>query len=131
MRNGRSRVARSALLDELLREAAQRLTCVALPDASAPEIDARLQRERLAAGAEAAEVSRDGIGRLPDGAMFASVDTAYAVKGGKALPWSFAGYGQPGELQEFEDFGLQLLTPLTTVEVLRAGYRPVWHATAA
>jgi hypothetical protein len=63
--------------------------------------------------------------------MFACGDAAHAVKGGKALAWSFAGYDRPRGLEDFRDTGLRLLTPPTTVEVLRAGYRPAWHATAA
>ena len=102
-----------------------------LPDASAPEIDARLHRERLAVGVEARELDSGGLAGLPDGAMFAAGDTAYAVKGGKALAWSFAGYGEPRALQDFQDRGLRLLTPATTVDILKAGYRPAWHATAA
>jgi hypothetical protein len=102
-----------------------------LSHASAPEIDARLHGERLAAGADAPPLSRGDLARLPDGAMFADGDTAYAVKQGQALPWSFAGYGRLRRLQDFRDAGPHLITPATTVEVLRAGYRPVWHATAA
>jgi hypothetical protein len=106
-------------------------TALMVPGASAPEIDARLHRERPAAGVEAPELSRGDVARLPDGAMFASGDTAHAVKGRQALPWSFAGYGGPRELDEFSGSGLRLLTPATTVEALGHGYRPVWHATAA
>jgi hypothetical protein len=102
-----------------------------LPHASAPEIDERLHRERMAAGADAPELSRGEVALLPEGAMFAEGDAAYAVKGRKALPWSFAGYGRPRELDEFSSTGLRLLTPATTVATLGTGYRPVWHATAA
>jgi hypothetical protein len=97
----------------------------------APDIDARLHRERPAAGAVVPELDRDGLARLPEGAMFSDGDKAYAVKGGKALLWSFAGYGSPRDLQDFDDSGLRQLTPPTTVEVLKAGYRPAWHATAS
>jgi hypothetical protein len=97
-------------------------------DISAPEIDARLHGERLAAGVNAPALSRESLARLPDGAIFAAGDAVHAVKGGKALRWSFAGYGRP---QELGGSGLRLLTPPTTVGVLRAGYRPAWHATAA
>ena len=62
--------------------------------------------------------------------MFADRDTAYAVKGGAALPWSFAGYGSPRGFDGVAGSALRLLTPAATVEVLRAGYRPVWHRTA-
>ena len=80
-----------------------------LPDAGAPEIDARLHRERLAAGATACELDSDRLVRLPDGAMFAVDDTAFAVKGGQALRWSFAGYGKPRRLDVLTGSGLRLL----------------------
>ena len=57
----------------------------------APALDAQLDRER-----------RDGsnkrmhplpIDDLPDGAMFATGDRAFAIRGDAVLPWSFAGYG--------------------------------------
>jgi len=101
-----------------------------MPTPRAPEMDARLHRERLAVGADAPMVARDALASLPDGAMFADRDTAYAVKGGAALPWSFAGYGSPRGFDGVAGSALRLLTPAATVEVLRAGYRPVWHRTA-
>src|SRR4051812_31790821 len=86
------------------REAAltyARCVAGALRDASAPEIDARLHGERLAAGAEPPALSHGDLARLPEGAMFAEGNTAHAVKSGKALPWSFAGYGTPRTLRDF------------------------------
>ena len=67
---------------------------------------------------------------LPDGTMVADGGTAYALRGGKALRWSFAGYGPPADLGQLEDKALALLTPATTLAVLRHGFRPVWHPSA-
>ena len=102
----------------------------ARPTPSAPEMDARLHRERLAAGANVPMLGRTDLGGLPDGAMFADGDTAYAARGGEALPWSFAGYVKPRPLGDFAGSALRLITPPTTVEVLSAGYSPVWHRSA-
>jgi len=49
---------------------------------------------------------------------------------GSAMRWSFAGYGPPAALAQFGDEPLALLTPATTLAVLRHGFRPVWHPSA-
>jgi hypothetical protein len=55
---------------------------------------------------------------------------------GKALPWSFAGYGLPTDVSQLEDKALAedralvLVTPATTLAVLHQGFRPVWHPSA-
>lgn len=84
--------------------------------ANAPAMDVVLHRERLGAPPAAAA-------NLTDGAMIAAGNAAYAVRAGKASRWSFDGYGRPEPLPE----AAHLLTPLSTVAALRAGYRPVWH----
>jgi hypothetical protein len=93
-----------------------------------PEVDARLHDERLASNGKASQLDSDELARLPDGAMFADGETPYAVRSGKALPWSFAGYGAA------VGFGRspasRLITPLTTIDVLRAGFKPIFHKTA-
>ena len=92
---------------------------------SAPEMDARLHPERLAimAGGGLALPA----GALPDGAVFARGDAAFAVRGGASLPWSPGGYGRPAPLPRG---AVRVLTPPTTLAALRAGYAPLWHATA-
>ncbi|MGX9116783.1 hypothetical protein ACWTU6_08820 [Mesorhizobium sp. BHbsci] len=96
----------------------------------APQVDKRLHKERLAAGGRAPVVSAEEIAGLPDGAMVAEGGNAYAMRGGKALRWSFAGYGDPVGFGGFADRPIRLLTPATTVSVLRQGYEPVWHLSA-
>jgi hypothetical protein len=101
----------------------------------APQVDKRLHKERLASGGRAPVVSAEELAGLPDGAMVADGGDAYAMRGGKALRWSFAGYGDRvgGDPVGFGGFAgrpIRLLTPATTVSVLRQGYEPVWHASA-
>ena len=95
-----------------------------------PEIDSRLHRERLASGGTMIEIDRQGLVKLPDGAVIFDGQSDYAIRGGKALRWSFAGYDQ---LIGFDDFGVDemcIVTPATTIAALTAGYRPVWHPSA-
>jgi hypothetical protein len=114
------------------REAAKRYAG-AFSDASgiaAPkvtEIDARLHAERLAAGASPRELTEAEVRALPDGAMVAFDAKPFAMKGGALLPWSFAGYCDAPASCRSLSAGANLLTPPTTVAVLRAGYRPAWH----
>ncbi len=65
---------------------------------------------------------------LPDGAVVAFDGRPFAVRNGKLLPWSFDVYGAP--VRSPENAHLTLLTPPSIVNVLRAGCRPVWHASA-
>ena len=92
----------------------------------APMLDKRLHRERLASGGMPRVVAAEELAALPDGVMVAAGSRVYALRGGAALPWSFAGYGKP---VGFASLGpmLKLLTPATTLAVLRRGYDPVWH----
>lgn len=94
----------------------------------APMVDKRLHKERLASGGRPPAV--DELAGLPDGAMVADGARAYALRGGKALRWSFAGYDEPVEFDRLAGRPLGLLTPATTLCVLRQGYEPVWHPTA-
>ncbi|TIS97067.1 hypothetical protein [Mesorhizobium sp.] len=96
----------------------------------APQVDKRLHKERLAAGGRAPVVSAEELAGLPDGTMVANGGSAYAIRGGKALRWSFAGYGDPVGFGGFAGRPIRLLTPTTTVSVLRQGYEPVWHPSA-
>lgn len=93
----------------------------------APMLDARLHRERLASGGRPVALGAGELAALPDGAMVAEGSRAYALRSGAALPWSFAGYGAPVGLGSLGSGELRLLTPATTVAVLRQGYRPVWR----
>jgi hypothetical protein len=92
----------------------------------APEVDRRLHRERLASGGKGKALSAGELSSLPDGAMITAEGKPYAVKDGRALPWSFGGYGPSAAISSITGGALRLVTPPTTVAVLAAGYRPVW-----
>ena len=96
----------------------------------APMVDKRLHKERLASGGKAPDVTVDELAGLPDGTMIAGSGIAHALRGGKALRWSFAGYGDPAAFNTLAGEQLSLLTPATTVSVLRQGFDPVWHPSA-
>lgn len=99
--------------------------------ARAPEMDAVLHAQRPAAGRTSMPLSDAGIRSLPDGAMVAFGNRAFALRGGALLPWSFAGYGKPPEGRRGLPDGARLLTPPATVAALKAGYMPAWHESAA
>jgi len=94
--------------------------CFASERASAPQMDAALHHERMVGKLHLAATD---IAALPDAAMIAVRDRAFALRAGAAFPWSFAGYGRAQQLPD----SARLLTPVSTVEALRRGYRPVWH----
>lgn len=94
------------------------------------EIDGRLHAERLAAGAAPRPLTETEVRALPDGAVVALGERPFAVRRGALLPWSFGGYGAPPPACRSLPDGIALVTPPTTVAVLRAGYRPVWHDSA-
>lgn len=96
----------------------------------APMVDKRLHKERLASGGRPLAVSVLELDSLPDGTMIADGGTAYALRAGKAREWSFAGYAHPIGIERLDGRPLRLLTPATTVAVLRQGFAPVWHPTA-
>ncbi len=66
---------------------------------------------------------------LPAGAFVAVGDAPALVLEDRLVPWSPAGYGAPLDRPGRGD--AVLLTPPSTVEVLRHGYRPVLHPSAA
>ncbi len=97
--------------------------------ASADDIDAALHLSRVAGGRQARFIS--SVGSLPDGAMFTFPDEPHEVwlawRGGLHR-WSHGGYVEqrvPNPLS-----AVDVVTPLQTVEVLRAGYRPSVHPSA-
>lgn len=94
---------------------------VAPPSANA--MDAVLHRERLDGTIKRRHRLPAPVPDLPDGTMIAIGDIAFAIAGGRALGWSFAGY-RPAEV---EGQSAHLLTPPSTVRALAAGYRPVFH----
>ena len=90
---------------------------------TAPEMDAMLHAQRLALRPALGSTE---ISALPEGAIITVGKDSYAVRDGRALRWSFAGYGDPEPLPETAT----LTTPPATVAALRNGYAPVWHPSA-
>lgn len=103
------------------RAAWARGSAVDPPQAEA--MDAALHRERLDGRAKRRHEVSAPISDLPDGAMIAAGDDAFAIKAGRAFRWSCGGYSPaeaPGD-------PVSLLTPPSTLNALAAGYRPVLH----
>lgn len=96
-------------------------------DPKAAEIDRLLHAERQASSGKRNGLDAADFDALPDGAMVARGDAAFAIKDGKARRWSFEGYGAAYSLDHSARRDLALLTPPTTLAALRAGYEPVWH----
>lgn len=93
----------------------------------ASEMDEILQGERLDGRAKRRHRAR--LDALPDGAMIAIDGEAYAVRGNSILRWTPKGYA--ARERRMRDTTVDLLTPPSIVAVLKAGYRPGWHASAA
>jgi hypothetical protein len=94
---------------------------------SAPEIDDRLHAERQAP--ERPFVASPD--ELPDGVFVLLEERgeqAYLVWGDRLLAWSPGGYRERRPRPKGE--GVWLLTPKSTVEVIRADYVPEVHASA-
>jgi hypothetical protein len=90
----------------------------------APQVDKRLHKERLASGGQPIRLSPRTLADLADGTMISSDNRPYALRDGCALPWSFGGYQTPVSLARLTD--PVMITPPTSVAVLRTGYKPIW-----
>ena len=89
-----------------------------------PALDEVLHRERTAPPWQAP------LDTLPDGAFVAlpGDPRPFLVLGGALLAWTPGGYTDRAARPPA---AVEVLTPRSTVEALRAGYRPVLHPTAA
>ncbi len=96
----------------------------------APMVDRRLHKERVASGGQQRAVNLRDLASLPDGVMIDDGDKVHALRNGQALEWSFAGYAPPVAFEGLKGRPLRLLTPPTTVEILRHGFMPTWHPSA-
>ncbi|MEQ1953867.1 hypothetical protein [Mesorhizobium sp. CN2-181] len=90
------------------------------------EIDAVLHGQRVSSGSIPRQLTPEEAAELPDGTMVFHDRVAYALRGGRALRWSFEGYADAGTLERLGT--PRLLTPLATVAALRHGYQPAWGA---
>lgn len=91
--------------------------------ATAAAMDAMLHTERLAG--QAKRLHRRSIGELPDGAMIAFGDEAFAVYGKRLLRWTPSGYAKARARPRAGS--VDVLTPPSILAVLSHGYRPQWH----
>ncbi|RUM99104.1 hypothetical protein EET67_05585 [Pseudaminobacter arsenicus] len=96
----------------------------------APEIDARLHRERLASGGPPVAIDRSELEELPDGAMVFQNGSCFAKRESRLWAWTFRGYGDAWHYAELAALDIWLATPATTIAALKAGYKPVWHESA-
>jgi hypothetical protein len=92
----------------------------------AGEMDRALHAERL--NGRTKRLHARPIDDLPDGAMIAFGDTAWAIREAALLRWTPAGYVQ--RRARPRGIAVELLTPPAITSVLSAGYSPRWHATA-
>lgn len=90
---------------------------------TASEMDSVLHGERIERGHKKIHAFAGPVSELPDGAFVVSAGEAFAVVGGLAFRWTASGYLDSMELSRADG----LLTPPSTLQVLRAGYRPVLH----
>ncbi|MEP9370801.1 hypothetical protein [Mesorhizobium sp. KR1-2] len=91
------------------------------------DIDSRLHAERLASGGPLVALNPGEVDGLPDGAMVFQGEQVFAKRGDELRAWTFRGYGDAWSPHELALYDIWLITPPTTLAVLRAGYAPVWH----
>jgi hypothetical protein len=98
---------------------------------TADEIDNQLHAERLGRDKKK-KVHQANLADLPNG-VFVKVpdwgENAYLVWNDKLLLWTAGGYSGKKKLPH--DTKVEVLTPKSTVEVIRAGYVPEIHPSAA
>jgi hypothetical protein len=92
----------------------------------ADEMDLVLHAERL--DGRAKRVHRRNVDDLPDGAMIALEEGAFAVRGGSMLRWTPQGYDT--RKRRPRHTSVDVLTPPAILAVLAAGYQPQWHPSA-
>jgi hypothetical protein len=92
----------------------------------AKTMDAILHAERLSGRAKRLHPVDYPLSEMPDGAMVARGQDSFLVVGGGVLRWTPAGYAAAGEAPGCT----ALLTPLSTLRALQAGYRPCLHPSA-
>ena len=92
----------------------------------ARDIDITLHAERLEGRRKRLHALPTPAADLPDGTMILQEDVPHLIVEGVARPWSLRGYGAPVTPRNCA----QLITPPSTVAVLRAGYRPWLHPSA-
>jgi len=95
--------------------------------ATVAEIDAVLHAERLAPD-RSKRTYTSRLGDLPDGAIVRTDEGAALLHDRHLLRWSASGYGVPRAITRSAE--VEVLTPRSVVEVIRAGYAPLLHPSA-
>ena len=85
-------------------------------------------RIRMTVARKAPRVAVGSIGDLPDGAMIAIGEEAFALRGGLLLRWSPGGYVDA--IKRKAAMPSLLLTPRRFIAIVARGYRPRWHKSA-
>lgn len=95
----------------------------------AGEVDAILHGQRRASAPSDHEASKIAAGELPEGAVFAKGKQFRVMRQGRPWHWTFDGYASAGAIDPASS--VELVTPPAVIAALRAGYRPLWHPSAA
>jgi len=101
-----------------------------LPPPSAEEMDSRLHAERVDPDGSK-RLFRASLDELPDGVFVRRADSAedaYLVWDNGLLAWSAGGYIE--RIERPKKAEVLVLTPASTVAVIRAGYAPEIHPSA-
>jgi hypothetical protein len=88
----------------------------------ARELDAQLHVERLHRGTHRRRLHEAGWTELPDAAFVLQDGAPTLVLGRSLVPWSVEGYGDP--LPRPRSGTARVITPPTSLQALRGGYRP-------
>jgi hypothetical protein len=94
--------------------------------ASATAMDRALHAERLIGRVKRAHPRK--LDTLPDGAMIALGDEAFAVRGSHLLLWTPTGYRE--SIPRPRGIEADVVTPPSILAVLTRGYVPLWHPSA-
>lgn len=89
----------------------------------ADAIDAQLHAERIAPGKRVQLHHQAPFDQLPDGAFVLAEDAPWLVLGQELLRWTAGGYGARRPRPANEQ--ARVITPPSSVALLRAGWRPV------
>jgi len=94
----------------------------------AKAMDRALHRERVDRSTRRQKTWRCSLNSLPDGTFILWEEAPHLVLGEKLLRWSHGGYTKLTKQTAAPD--IEVLTPLTAVRVLAAGFRPHLHHSA-
>jgi hypothetical protein len=111
------------------RKEAKHFLFLADPELSAPGADDILHVQRRASREPDVPLPSVRVADLPAGTMIARGSEALAIRGKHLLRWSFDGYTEALPRKSIRS--ADLLTPPLFVTVLRRGYQPRWHGSAA